>query len=444
MRRSYLVPLLIVALVGIGAFVVLKPSGGPPAGFPAGGFPGGGARPGGGAMPPGGRPGGGPPGGQRPPGGFGGGFGGAPIAPIDNATTTIPVVTATATSQDVPVFVEAIGTVQAYNTVSITPLVSGQMIQVLFKEGQDVKAGDVLAKIDPRSYQAILDQDRAKKAEDESLLANARLDLARYTKLLAKDYTSAQTADTQRALVAQDQAQVAQDQAQIDAAALNLSYTNITAPIDGRTGVRQVDVGNQVSSAETTPLTVITQIHPISVVFTLPQQLLASVSAAMAQGAPEVLALPQTNTTDATGLGLAATSTVLDVGSLSVIDNEVESTTGTIKVKATFPNANSQLWPGGFVTVRLKLRTDKNALVIPPAAIQRGPDGSYVYVVQSNYQVIRRPVTTGYNTETVAEITSGLNPGDVVVTDGVSRLTDNAKVQILPAATVAATENSQS
>jgi len=441
MRRIYILPLIVLVAGGIGAYLVLRPGTTTNAGFPAGapgaGGPGGGQRPGGG--PPGGgqRPGGG--------GGFPGGPGGAAAIPtINNATTVIPVVAATATSEDVPVYVEAIGTVQAYNTVSVTPLVSGQMIQVLFKEGQDVKAGDVLAKIDPRSYQAILDQDRAKKAEDESLLANARLDLTRYTKLLAKDYTSAQTADTQRALVAQDVAQVAQDQAQIDAAALNLSYTNITAPIDGRTGVRQVDVGNQVSSAETTPLTVITQIHPISVVFTLPQQLLSSVSAAMAAGAPEVLALPQTNTTDATGLGLAASSTVLDSGVLSVIDNEVESTTGTIKVKATFPNQNSQLWPGGFVTVRLRLRTDKNALVVPPAAIQRGPDGSYVYVVQANNQVVRRTITTGYSTETIAEVTSGLNPGEVVVTDGISRLTDNARVQILPAATVAADENSQS
>jgi multidrug efflux system membrane fusion protein len=434
MRRSYIiVALIVLAAGGAGAYFVFRPNPVASGGFPGGGAPGGG--------PPGMRQGGGGPGGGRPGGGF---PGGAAITAIDNSATTIPVVAATATAEDVPVYVEAIGTVQAYNTVDITPLVSGQMIQVLFKEGQDVKAGDVLAKIDPRPYQAILDQDRAKKAEDESLLANARLDLTRYTKLLAKDYTSAQTADTQRALVAQDVAQVAQDQAQVDAAALNLSYTNITAPIDGRTGVRQVDVGNQVSSAETTPLTVITQIHPISVVFTLPQQLLTSVSAAMASGPPEVLALPQTNTTDATGLGLASSSTVLDSGVLSVIDNEVESTTGTIKVKATFPNQNSQLWPGGFVTVRLRLRTDKNALVVPPAAIQRGPDGSYVYVVQANNQVTRRTVTTGYSTETIAEVTSGLNPGDVVVTDGVSRLTDNARVQILPAATVAADEDNQS
>ena len=431
MRRSTIITIVIVAAIAGGAFYMFKPSPSP------GGFPGG--------APAGGPPGGGAAGGQPPAGGGGGGGfpgRGPGVASIDNATTVIPVVAATAVAQDVPVYVDAIGTVQAYNTVQVTPLVSGQMIQVLFKEGQEVKAGDVLAKIDPRSFQAILDQDRAKKQQDESLLANARLDLARYTRLVAKDYTSAQTADTQRALVSQDVAQVAQDQAQIDAAALNLSYTNITAPIDGRTGVRQVDTGNMVTTSQTTPLTVITQIKPISVVFTLPQQLLSSVSAAMAQGAPEVLALPQTNTSDATGLGLTSASTVLDKGELSVIDNEVESTTGTIKVKATFPNQNAQLWPGGFVTVRLKLRTDSNVLVIPPAAIQRGPDGSYVYVVQANNQVIRRTITTGYSTEQLAEVTSGLRAGDVVVTDGISRLTDNAKVQVLPAGAAAATGDS--
>ena len=443
MRRIPVLPLVVLVIVCIGAYLVLKPAstsvpafpggtGGAPSGGPPAGAPSAGAAPGKMAS-------NGPPAAGRPAAPAGGQSfnrpGGGAIAPIDNSTTTIPVVAATAQAEDVPVFVDAIGTVQAYNTVNITPLVSGQMIKVLFKEGQDVKAGDVLAKIDPRSFQAILDQDRAKKAEDESLLANARLDLARYTRLVAKDYTSAQTADTQRALVAQDVAQVAQDQAMIDAAALNLSYTDITAPIDGRTGVRQVDVGNMVSTSQTTPLTVITQIKPISVVFTLPQQLLSSVSAAMAAGPPEVEALPQTNTADATGLGLAGATTVLDTGVLSVIDNEVESTTGTVKVKATFPNQNSQLWPGGFVTVRLKLRTDKNVLVIPPAAVQRGPDGSYVYVVQANNQVTRRNVTTGYSTETLAEITSGLNPGEIVVTDGISRLTDNARVQILSAAT---------
>ncbi len=358
----------------------------------------------------------------------------------------IPVVAVAATTQDVPVYVDAIGTVAAYNTVSITPLVSGQMTQVLFKEGQMVKAGDVLAKIDPRSFQAILEGDQAKMAQDQSLLANARLDLGRYTKLVAKDYTSAQTADTQRALVAQDEAQVKSDQATIDTAKLNLSYTDITAPIDGRTGVRQIDVGNQVSSGSVTPLTVITQIQPINVVFTLPQQLLASVNAALAGGAPEVLALPQTNTSDASGLGLASAKTVLDVGALTVVDNEVESTTGTIKVKATFPNKNSQLWPGGFVTVRLRLRTDKDALTIPPEAIQRGPDGSYVYVVKADNTVVRRIITEGYNTENIAEITSGLQAGDVVVTDGTSRLIDNAKVRLLPASSVAtsATTSSQS
>jgi membrane fusion protein, multidrug efflux system len=443
MRRIYLLPIIVAVAGGVGLYeFVLKPSN---TGFPAGG-PGGGP---GGA--PGGAPSGAPGGGQRPggggqrPGGPGGFPGGGAISAIDNATTTIPVVAATATAEDVPVYVDAIGTVQAFNTANVVPEVSGLLTQVLFKEGQDVKAGDVLARIDARSYKATLDQARAKLAQDQALLENAKRDLARYTKLLAKDYTSAQTADTQRALVAQDEAQIQQDQASIDAAAVNLGYTNITAPFDGRTGVRQIDIGNQVSSGSTTPLTVITQIKPISVVFTLPQQLLASVTQAMAAGAPEVQAMPQTNTTDATGLGLSSSKTVLDVGALTVLDNEVESTTGTIKVKATFPNQNAQLWPGGFVSVRLKLRTDMGALVIPPAAVQRGPNGAYVYLVQPNYQVVRRTVTTGYSTETQVEVTSGLKAGDVVVTDGTSRLTDNAKVQILPAAAApASSESSQS
>ncbi len=335
----------------------------------------------------------------------------------------IPVLVATAQTRDVPIYLDGLGTVQASQTVTVKPQIDGKLIDVLFQEGQDVKKGDILARIDPRAYQAALDQAVGKKQQDEASLANARLDLARYQKLVATKYTSAQTADTQRATVAQDVAQVVQDQAAIETARTNLSYTTITAPIDGRTGLRQVDQGNIVHAADTTGIVVLTTLRPIAVVFTLPQQQLAQVTAAMAAGTPDVTALPQ-------DVSMRPNAAPLDHGTLAVLDNQVDSTTGTIKLKALFPNEKLHLWPGAFVTVRLHVSTDKGATVVPEAAVQRGPQGAYVYVIGPDLVAQRRDVTIAHEDLSGAAVQIGLKPGERVVVDGAARLTDGAKVAI--------------
>jgi multidrug efflux system membrane fusion protein len=334
----------------------------------------------------------------------------------------IPVLTAVAATKDVPIYQDGLGTVQAFYTVTMKAMVDGPLLSVNFKEGQDVHKGDVLAQIDPRTYQAALDNAVAKKAQDLAQLANARLDLARYQKLVANNYTSAQQADTAKAQVAQFEALVQQDQAQIDTARTQLSYTTIVSPIEGRTGIRQVDPGNIVHAADTTGLVMITQLQPISVLFTLPQQALPSVARAMAEGSPSVLALAQ----DATG----GASKLLDTGTLTVLDNLVDSTTGTIKLKAVFPNAQHRLWPGGFVSVRLRTDTARDAIVVPPAAIQRGPRGPYVFVVGNDSTAKRQLVTVGYEDDQESVVTTGLKGGEKVVIDGASRLSDNTKVVV--------------
>jgi multidrug efflux system membrane fusion protein len=334
----------------------------------------------------------------------------------------VSVVVSTAAQRDVPIYLDGLGTVQAFNTVTVKPMVDGPLTAVNFKEGQAVKVGDVLATIDARTYQAALDQAIAKKQQDAAQLANARIDLIRYQKLIAQSSTSAQLADTQKATVAQDEAQVAQDQAQIDNARTQLSYTTITSPIEGLTGMRQVDAGNIVHAADTTGLVMITEMHPISVVFTLPQQTLPAVAKAMRDGTPQVLTYSQG--ADPTPEGL------LGRGMLAVLDNQVDPTTGTIKLKATFPNPDNKLWPGGFVGVRLLVDVAKAATVVPPAAVQRGPRGTYVYVVTGKDTVTRRSVTVGHEDETTSVITDGVTPGDRVVVDGAARLTDGSHVVI--------------
>jgi multidrug efflux system membrane fusion protein len=293
---------------------------------------------------------------------------------------------------------------------------------VNFVEGQDVKKGDVLAQIDPRTYQAAFDQAVAKKAQDEALLANARLDYARYTKLVANNYTSAQQADTAKAQVAQDEAQVKQDQAQIDNARTLLGYTTITSPLDGRTGIRQVDPGNIVHAADTTGIVMLMQLHPISVLLTLPQQALEQVTKAMSQGAAKVLAYQQGTVGSRAGL--------LDTGTLAVLDNQVDPTTGTIKLKATFPNPENRLWPGAFVGVQVQIDTAKDAVVVPPAAVQRGPRSTYVYVVNADNSTTRRDVKVGHEDAQGSIVTDGAKPGEKVVIDGASRLNEGSKVTI--------------
>jgi membrane fusion protein, multidrug efflux system len=344
-----------------------------------------------------------------------------------NANQPIPVVVSAAEQKDVPIYLDGLGTVQAYNTVTVRAMVDGPLVKVNFVEGQDVKKGDLLAQIDPRTYQAALDQAAGKKAQDEAQLANARLDLTRYQKLVANNYSSAQQADTARAQVAQLEAQVTQDQAQIDTARTQLGYTTIIAPLEGRTGMRQVDAGNIVHAADTTGMVMITQLHPISVMFTLPQQSLPAVANAMRGETPKVLAYVQGAAGSPAG--------VLDTGVLAVLDNQVDPTTGTIKLKATFPNSGDRLWPGAFVGVQLQVDTAKDAVVVPSAAVQRGPRGAYVYVIDQNNTASRRNVTVGHEDAQGSIITEGVKPGDKVVIDGASRLSDATKVTIVqPAA----------
>lgn len=351
----------------------------------------------------------------------------APIAVADAASraragTPIPVVVAAAETRDVPIYLDGLGTVQASANVTIKPLVDGALIEVRFKEGQDVKAGEVLARIDPRQYQAALDQASARKRQDEATLANARLDLARYQKLAATAYTSAQQADTQKSLVAQLEAQVAQDQALLDNAQTQLGYTSVISPVDGRTGIRSVDAGNIVHASDAAGLVVVATLKPINVQFTLPQQALAGVAAAMAAGAPEVLALVQ-----------GGARGEAERGVLTVLDNQVDPATGTIKLKATFPNDNLRLWPGAFVTVRLRVETLKAAVVVPPVAVQRGPRGPYLFVAGDS-TVTRRAVTVSHEDIASSVIADGLAAGERVVVDGAARLSDGSRISIVPAA----------
>ena len=338
-------------------------------------------------------------------------------------TTPVPVLAALAKQADVPIYLDALGTVQAFNLVSVHAMVDGPLTEVKFKEGQDVKAGDVLARIDPRPYQASLDSATAKKQQDEANLANSRLDMARYAKLVASNYSSAQQSDTARAQVAQNEAQVRGDQAQIDTARTQLGYATITAPFDGRTGLRQVDSGNIVHSADATPITVLTQLQPISVVFTLPQQELPQVANAMQGGMPAVLAVRA-------GAATIDEATIIDRGKLAVLDNQVDPTTGTIKLKATFPNTGLRLWPGGFVDVRMLAATEHDAITVPTPAVQRGPQGPYVFVVEKNGTATRRTIKVGHEDDQTSIVLSGLAVGEQVVVDGAQRVTDGGKVAV--------------
>lgn len=339
----------------------------------------------------------------------------------------VPVSVTKAALRDVPVYLDGLGTVQASQTVTVTAQITGKLDAVLFHEGQDVEKGQVLAKIDARTYQAALDQAIGKKAQDEATLANDIVNAARYQKLVGNSYTSQQQADTAKAQVQIDRAMVEQDQAQIENAQAELSYTTITAPISGRLGIRQIDAGNIIQSAGTTGATtgttglvVITKLKPIDVIFTLPQQDLPQVAAAMAAGPATVLAEPQDGSAN-----------VLDRGTLKVLDNQVDPTTGTIKLKAEFPNLRLTLWPGAFVTVRLLARTINGAVTVPAVAVLQGPDGDFVYLAKDG-RAVRRAVTTGARDGETLVVTKGLAAGDVVVTDGTSRLSDGRTLRVLP------------
>jgi multidrug efflux system membrane fusion protein len=330
----------------------------------------------------------------------------------------VPVLAATPRIQDVPVYLDGVGAVRALNNVLVRAQVDGKLIAVNFTEGQDVKKGDILGEIDPVLYKAALDQAVAKKAQDEAQLANQRIDLIRYQQLSTTNAGSKQQYDTQRALVAQTEALVNADQAAIDNAQATLGYTKIIAPLSGRAGLRQVDQGNIIHASDVTGLVIITQLQPIAVQFSLPQQQIVRVNAASAKGTLAV---------DVFGNdGL----TVIDTGKLTGIDNQVDPTTGTLKLKAEFPNGNFQLWPGQFVNVRLKVDTLSQAIVVPTSAVQRGPAGTFSYVIGDGEIVTAKPVVVTQQNETEAVIASGLAPSDRVVTTGFANLSDGAKVVI--------------
>jgi len=330
----------------------------------------------------------------------------------------VPVLAATPRIQDMPVYLDGVGSVRALNTVTVRSQVDGKLIAVNFVEGQDVKKGDVVGEIDPVIYKAQYDQAVAKKAQDEAQLANQRLDLARYQQLAASNAGSKQQADTQRAVVAQQEALVNADQAAIDNAQATLGYTKIIAPLSGRAGLRQVDQGNIIHAADVTGLVIITQLQPIAVQFSLPQQQIVRVNAASAKGALTVDVFGNDGIT------------VIDTGTLKGIDNQVDPTTGTLKLKAEFPNASFQLWPGQFVNVRLKVDTLPQAVVVPTSAVQRGPAGTFSYVIGEGDIVTAKPVVVTQQNETDAVITSGLSASDRVVTTGFANLSDGAKVII--------------
>lgn len=339
----------------------------------------------------------------------------------DGKEAPVPVTVEPVARRDVPVYLTALGTVQALNTVTINPQVSGQLMSLNFKEGQEVKKGDVLAQIDPRTFQASYQQAVGKKAQDEALLATARSNLARSQNLAPQGYISKQDLDTQRNQVSQYQAAVEADAAAIASAQVQLGFTKVLSPIDGVTGIRGVDPGNLVTT--TSNIVTITQLHPIYVMFTLPEQNLEMVRNA-ARDSSEPLQVTALDRVDA--------HPIADGGALRVIDNQIDTTTGTFRLRSEFANEKSDLWPGQFVNVRLKVRTVAGGLVIPSQAVQRGPDGDYVYQVQGDSTVKMQPVkVAGEVGDSHVMIGSGLKEGDQVVTEGQFRLKPGSKVKAL-------------
>ncbi|MBN8889004.1 MAG: efflux RND transporter periplasmic adaptor subunit [Rhodospirillales bacterium] len=335
----------------------------------------------------------------------------------------VPVTVATAALRDLPVELRNIGAVQANQTVLIRTRVDGTLDQVFFTEGQEVKRGDKIAQIDPRPYQATLDQAQAKRAADLAQLANARLDLGRSTQLARSQFASRQTVDTQGATVAQLEAQVKSDDASVAAAQLNLTYTTITAPFDGRLGLRQVDPGNVVRFADTSGVGIVTlsQIHPIAVLFNVPQDQVPAIQAAMAKRTLPVTAY---RSDDKTRLG---------EGTLLTMDNAVDAASGTIRLKALFPNTDNALWPGQFVNASLLLDVRRGVLTVPSVAVQHGPGNLFVYVVKPDSTVAVQTVAVGQDDGRVAMITKGLDAGARVVVNGQSRLRQGTHVTVTEA-----------
>jgi membrane fusion protein, multidrug efflux system len=337
------------------------------------------------------------------------------------ASTTppgVPVTVGVAETKDVPVFVRGIGTVQAFKTVTVKSRVDGHIVKVLFEEGQAVTAGDPLFQIDPRPFQATLDQAVANKQKDEAQLQGAQLDLERYGKLLAPGFQSRQSYDQQKATVDALKGSIAADQAAIETAKLNLAYADIRSPIDGRTGQRLVDLGNLVTTSQNTPLVSITQIKPIFVNFTVPQDQTDKIRTNQTKGPLTVLAYASDD------------KTLLAEGKVTLVDNQIDQATGTLRLKATFDNANERLWPGEFVNARLVLATRNDAITVPQRVVLQGAEGYYLYVVKPDNTVERRTVEVAVTQDGIAVIGKGLAAGEKVVVDGQYRLSNGAKIRI--------------
>jgi membrane fusion protein, multidrug efflux system len=333
----------------------------------------------------------------------------------------IPVMTDTARRADVPIFLAGLGTVQAFNSVLIKSRVDGQIVKIAFEEGKDVHAGDVLVEIDRAPFEAALAQARANELKDQAQLDNERLDLGRYTSLAKTGAGSTQQLDTTRALVAQTEASIKADQALVDTAQIQLRYSSIRSPIDGRAGTRLVDAGNIVRASDTTGIVTINQIHPIFVSFALPADSLPQLRAGSNGGDVMVTAL------DRDGQDLAA-------GVLAVIDNQINPATGTINYKAKFDNGDDVLWPGQFVNLRIQLAIRRNVIAVPVTAVQQGPDGPYAFIVGDDRIVQKRPMKVSALNKTTAIIDDGLQPGEQIVTDGQYRIQAGSKVEVAPPA----------
>src|SRR5215475_680185 len=332
------------------------------------------------------------------------------------ATAAIPVTVQTIQNSDFPVYLNGLGTVQPYNTVTVRSRVDGQVVKVGFRQGQMVKEGDLLVQIDPRPFQAALEQAQAKKAQDEASLKNAQLDLKRYSTLAVQDYASRQQLDTQQATVDQLTAQIKGDQASVDNAQTQLSYATISSPLSGKTGFRLIDPGNIVHASDQTGIATIVKLQPISVVFTAPEENVGQINKALAAGNVPIIALSSDGTK------------VLGQGHLALVDNQVDQASGTIHMKATFQNADNALWPGLSVATRLLVDTRKNVLVAPNDAIQHGPNGLYAFVVGKDNKVAAHDVKVGDESAAQTVVLEGLANGDRVVTAGQYRLTEGAVV----------------
>ena len=340
-----------------------------------------------------------------------------PLAAAQTAAPGVPVTAGTVTAQDVPVFLNGIGTVQAYNMVAIKSRVDGQIVKVDFKEGQDVKEGEPLLQIDPRPFQAALEQAQANKQKDEAQLVGAQLDLDRYEKLIGSGWQTRQSYDQQKATVGQLQASIKGDEAQINTAKLNLSYSDIRSPIDGRLGAKLVDKGNLVHANDNAPLVTITEVKPIFVSFTLPQETLGDVRENH-KGLPLVVYAYS-------GDGKKQ----LAEGKLTLIDNSIDQSTGTVHLKARFDNDDERLWPGQFVSLRVVLSTRREVATVPAQTVQNGPNGYYAYVIKPDDTVERRAVDIASIQDGIAVVTKGLSPGERIVVDGQYRLTEGIRVK---------------